>query len=129
MYSVSRYILTESSAVSDKDSPTSSVSEQVFLILLSLAAGRKHGYAILKDVEAMSAGALLLSTSTLYGALGRLEHQGLVGRVPVEPEVAPGLPRKVYELTPQGGALLHAEAARLRRMTALTTRYLPGNSW
>ena len=115
--------------MNDKGSPTSSISEQVFLILLSLAAGRKHGYAILKDVEAMSAGALLLSTSTLYGALGRLENQGLVGHVPVEHEVAPGLPRKVYELTPQGSALLHAETARLRRMTALATRYLPGNAW
>lgn len=115
--------------MSDKRSPTSSVSEQVFLILLSLAAGRKHGYAILKDVEAMSGGALVLSTSTLYGALGRLEHQGLVGHVPVEQDVAPGLPRKVYELTSQGWALLHAEATRLRRMTALTTRYLPEDSW
>ena len=115
--------------MNDKHSPTSSVSEQVFLILLSLAAGRKHGYAILKDVEAMSAGALLLSTSTLYGALGRLEKQGLIGHVPVGLEMAPGLPRKVYELTPQGGALLQAEAARLRRMTALAIRHLPGNSW
>ncbi len=115
--------------MSDKRSPASSVSEQVFLILLSLAAGRKHGYAILKDVEAMSGGVLVLSTSTLYGALGRLENQGLVGHVPVEHDVAPGLPRKVYELTSQGRAVLGAEAARLQRMTALTTRYLPEDSW
>jgi DNA-binding PadR family transcriptional regulator len=105
------------------------VSEQVFLILLSLAAGRKHGYAILKDVEAMSGGALVLSTSTLYGALGRLEREGLVGHVEAEREVAPGLPRKVYELTPGGLALLQGEAARLRRMALLANRYLPGSSW
>jgi len=116
-------------SVSDKGSSTSTVSEQVFLILLSLAAGRKHGYAILKDVEAMSGGALVLSTSTLYGALGRLEREGLVGHVPVEQEVAPGLPRKVYELTPGGLALLQGEAARLRRVAALANRFLPGSSW
>ena len=101
----------------------------MFLILLSLAAGRKHGYAILKDVEAMSGGALVLSTSTLYGALGRLEREGLVGHVEAEREVAPGLPRKVYELTPGGLALLQGEAARLRRMAALANRCLPGSSW
>jgi DNA-binding PadR family transcriptional regulator len=113
----------------DKGSATSTVSEQVFLILLSLAAGRKHGYAILKDVEAMSGGARVLSTSTLYGALGRLEREGLVGHVEAEREVAPGLPRKVYELTPGGLALLQGEAARLRRIAALASRRLPGSAW
>ena len=115
--------------MSDKGASTSTVSQQAFLILLSLAAGRKHGYAILKDVEAMSGGTLVMSTSTLYGALGRLERDGLVGHVPVEQEVAPGLPRKVYELTPGGLALLQDEAARLRGMAALANRYLPGSSW
>ncbi len=115
--------------MSDKESSTPTVSQQVFLILLSLAAGRKHGYAILKDVEALSEGTLVKSTSTLYGALGRLEREGVVGHVPIEQEVAPGLPRKVYELTPAGLALLQDEAARLRRMAALANRYLPGSSW
>lgn len=117
------------SSVSDKESVTSTVSQQVFLILLSLADTRKHGYAILKDVEAMSGGALVMSTSTLYGALRRLEKDGLVVRVPVEQEVAPGLPRKVYELTPKGLALLQSEAARLRRLATLVDHYLPGGSW
>lgn len=43
-----------------------------FYILLSLAPGQKHGYAIMKDVEALSDGRLSLSTGTLYGALKRL---------------------------------------------------------
>ena len=100
------------------------VSEPVFFILLSLAAGRKHGYAILKDIETMSEEALLLSTSTLYGALSRLEEQGFIRRVPVGHQVAPGLPRKVYELTPQGFELLQGEADRLNRMAALAQGYL-----
>ncbi len=46
--------------------------EPTFLILLSLADGEKHGYAILKDVSEISQGKVLLSTGTLYEALARL---------------------------------------------------------
>jgi DNA-binding PadR family transcriptional regulator len=101
------------------------VSEPVFLILLSLVSGQKHGYAILKEIEAISHETMLLSTSTLYGALSRLEEQGYIGRVPAEQQVAPGLPRKVYELTPHGLNLLHAEAERLHRMSHIAQHYLP----
>jgi PadR family transcriptional regulator, regulatory protein PadR len=104
------------------------VSEPVFFILLSLSAGRKHGYAILKDVETMSEEKLLLSTSTLYSALSRLEEQDIVRRVPVDGQVSPGLPRKVYELTSQGLKLLQAESSRVQRMAALSRRYLVGTS-
>jgi len=99
------------------------ISEPVFFILLSLSTGRKHGYAILKNVETMSDGKLLLSTSTLYSALGRLEGQKMVRRVPVEGQVTPGLPRKVYELTSQGLKLLQAESGRVQRLAALSLRY------
>jgi DNA-binding PadR family transcriptional regulator len=103
------------------------ISEPVFFILLSLADGRKHGYAILKDVERLSQASLLLSTSTLYGALGRLEERGHVERVLAGGEPAPGLPRKVYVLTPQGLALLNAEARRLQRLADLARRYRIGD--
>ena len=98
---------------------TTQVSEQVFYILLSLASGRKHGYAILKEIEAISDGALLLSTSTLYGALSRLEDQGIIRRVPAKQNTAPGLPRKVYELTPKGLNLLNLETERVQRMSRI----------
>lgn len=101
------------------------VSEPVFFILLSLVSGRKHGYAILKEIETISGEALLLSTSTLYGALSRLEEQGYIRRVPAGQQSTPGLPRKVYELTPDGLDLLHGEAQRLRRMSLIARRYLP----
>ena len=105
---------------------TQPISEPVFFILLSLAAGRKHGYAILKEVELLSQDALLLSTSTLYGALGRLEAQGYVERVAAGGEPAPGLPRKVYALTPEGRDLLNAEARRVQRLAELARRYQIG---
>ena len=103
------------------------ISEPVFYILLSLNAGRKHGYAILKDVERLSQAALLLSTSTLYGALGRLEEQGHVERVPAGGDPAPGLPRKVYAITPKGRDLLNAEAVRVQRLAELARRHQIGD--
>ena len=103
------------------------ISEPVFFILLSLAAGRKHGYAILKDIEKLSQGSVLLSTSTLYGALGRLEEQGHVRRLPPGEEPAPGLPRKVYAITTQGMDLLHAAARRVQRLADLTRRHRIGD--
>jgi PadR family transcriptional regulator PadR len=93
------------------------LSEPSFYILLSLSAGRKHGYAILKDVPVLSQAAVKLSTSTLYEALSRMQEQGLIVRVenPPEPAGGPGLPRKAYELTTLGRRTLEAELARLRR--------------
>ena len=60
------------------------LSESTFLILLSLAPGPKHGYAIMKEVAALSGNRVQLSTGTLYGALGRLLSQGLIEQAPDE---------------------------------------------
>ena len=51
---------------------TLALSEPVLFVLLSLAEQPRHGYSILKDIESMSGGRVLLSTGTLYGALQRL---------------------------------------------------------
>lgn len=107
--------------------------EPTFFILLSLIPGEKHGYAILKDVEALSAGKLRLSTGTLYEALSRLLEQGLIERVEVEGETrnvgsAPGKPRKVYKLTGMGRQVIEAEAARLQGLAAAARRQL-GEEW
>lgn len=99
--------------------------EPTFFILLSLAPGAqeaesKHGYAILKQVEALSRGKVRLSTGTLYEALARLLDQGLVERLD-EPEVDgsgahPGKPRKAYRLTRMGRRALDAERQRLQAL-------------
>ena len=54
------------------------LTEPVLLVLLSLAEQPRHGYSIIKDVEQMSGGRVLLSTGTLYGALQRLLDRGWV---------------------------------------------------
>jgi DNA-binding PadR family transcriptional regulator len=96
------------------------LTEPTFYILLSLALEKKHGYAILKDVEALSDGKVRLSTSTLYGALGRLLDQGLIERVPNDEEAntGPGLPRKAYGLSQTGRRILEAETRRMQTLVA-----------
>ena len=96
------------------------LTEPTLYILLSLAPGKKHGYAILKDVENLSAGQVCLSTSTLYSALGRLLDRALIERVPDQAgeEAHPGLPRKAYVLSELGRRVLEAETARMQALVA-----------
>jgi DNA-binding PadR family transcriptional regulator len=94
------------------------LSEPVLLILLSLAEQPRHGYSILKDVEAMSAGRVVLSTGTLYGALGRLLDERWIERF-TEDEASRD--RQAYRLTPKGRQSLLAEVARMNRLTRLAT--------
>jgi DNA-binding PadR family transcriptional regulator len=96
--------------------------EPTFYILLSLAGGKKHGYAILKDVEYLSQGKVRLSTGTLYEGLARLLEQNLIERVPDQKkngqstQIHPGKPRKAYLLTSFGKEVLEAETHRLRTL-------------
>jgi DNA-binding PadR family transcriptional regulator len=82
----------------------------LFHVLLSLADGEKHGYAILKEVEQRTNGSVLLSTGTLYGIIKRLLADGLIR------ESAAGSDdrRTAYRLTAFGRKVALAEAERLR---------------
>src|SRR5512146_3483388 len=90
------------------------LTEPVLLVLLSLAQQPRHGYAILKDVESMSAGRVLLSTGTLYGALQRLLGNGWIERVP---EDNTPRDRRTYRLTSRGRRNLQMEIERMRHLT------------
>ena len=95
------------------------INEPTFFILLSLASGPKHGYAVLKDTEELSRGKISLSTSTLYTALNRLLNQGLIERSDAgQNGSGPGLPRKVYRLNERGRRILNAEAKRMQDILA-----------
>ena len=93
------------------------LSDTGFYLLLSLAENPRHGYAILKDVEILSRGDVVLSVSTLYTSLSRLLAQGLIERFEDGDGLdAPGLPRKSYQLTSNGRAALRVSAGRMRNM-------------
>lgn len=82
--------------------------DPTLLVLTSLTAGPKHGYALIQDVEAMSG--IALGPGTLYGVLARLEEEGLVAALPVEDR------RRPYKLTALGATTLRE---RLETMSAV----------
>ena len=94
------------------------LTEPVLLILLSLAGQPRHGYSILKDVERMSDGRVVLSTGTLYGALRRLLDDDWIERFE-ERESSRG--RQAYRLTPNGRRNLQAEVNRMKHLTRLAS--------
>lgn len=100
------------------------LQEPSFLILTALAAGTQHGYGIIKDVQALSDGALTLRVGTLYGALDRLAAEGLV--VLDREEIVDSRLRRYYRLTSAGAEQLAAQAARHRRQAAAALRRLGG---
>lgn len=89
------------------------VSESVLLILGSLAEQPRHGYALLKDVEALSDGRVRMSTGTLYGAIYRLLDDGWIERWQQE-DVSRD--KQAYRLTKAGGAALKSELERLEHL-------------
>jgi DNA-binding PadR family transcriptional regulator len=89
------------------------LTEATFFILLSLSSGKKHGYAIMKDVEQLSGERICLGTGTLYGALGRLLDQGWIERIEEEQDTR--RPRKAYVLSELGRRILLAETVRLQK--------------
>ena len=91
-----------------------------------MARQKQHGYAILKAVEDLSGGKIVLSNGTLYGALTRLQDQQLIERVPSDEPEDSGRPRKAYRLTQTGSRVLNAEVDRLRSLVDTAQVYLPG---
>ena len=87
------------------------MTEATFWILTVLAGGRQHGYAILRDVERLTASEVSLRVSTLYATLDRLERDGSVCRA--GDETVDGRARRYYELTADGRQALLLETERL----------------
>lgn len=95
----------------------------VFSILLALADGAKHGYAIMQAVDAETAGGLQLGPGTLYGSLDRMLRAKLVSETEGGDEPAPHSERRrYYQLTDFGGRVLRAEVRRLGQAMAVARR-------
>jgi DNA-binding PadR family transcriptional regulator len=93
-----------------------------FLILSALALGPLHGYAVIKEVERLSADSVHLAAGTLYAALDRLTDEGLI-EVDHE-ETVDGRLRRYYRLTVTGTAALAAEAEQMRRDARMVAQRL-----
>jgi PadR family transcriptional regulator, regulatory protein PadR len=105
------------------------LSEPTLYILISLATGPKHGYAIAKDVKVLSETRVTLSVSTLYTILKRLLEDGWIKRAgeTVGPEGREER-RKAYALTEQGQRILSAEQQRLTSLVALVRKHTAGGN-
>ena len=98
-----------------------SLSEPVFLILVSLAEEARHGYAILKDVEDLSNRRVRMSTGTLYGALRRLLEDGWIEHFR---EVDAPRGRQAYRLSSDGKSVLNEEVNRMKVLARLASSRL-----
>jgi len=89
------------------------MSRQTFQILLALADGPMHGYAIIQDVTKRTDGEIQLTPSTLYDALARLVDQQWIKET-----ASDGPRRRTYALTSRGREATTREARRLSRLIA-----------
>src|SRR5262249_49271323 len=89
----------------------------MFHVLVALADRPTHGYAIMKEVEETTSGAVRLSTGTLYGIIKRLLSDGLI-----KERAGRNDRRRLYELTAFGREVALAEASRLEGTLALAKR-------
>jgi DNA-binding PadR family transcriptional regulator len=92
----------------------------VFYILVILAEGDRHGYAIMQETTKRSGGAVRLGPGTLYTAINRLLKEGLI--VECEERPAPEMDdsrRRYYRLSDRGSRALAAEAKRLDELARL----------
>ena len=88
-----------------------------FDVLLSLAAGERHGYGIIQDAESRGYTAVP-DVGTLYRALRRMQDQGLIGASePREVPEAGNERRHYYQITPLGLDVARAESRRLNALT------------
>lgn len=92
------------------------LSPTTFHVLVAMASGPRHGYAITREVEALTEGRIVMGPGTLYGSLQRMVAAGLI-----EETANPGDDglhadrRRYYRMTPLGSGALRAESERLLR--------------
>lgn len=96
------------------------------LLLATLDAGPRHGYAVIEALREGSAGRFDLPTGTVYPALHRLERAGLVTG---DWSVVDGRRRRTYRLTPAGRARIRAERAGWRDFAAAVSAIVEPRAW
>jgi DNA-binding PadR family transcriptional regulator len=95
----------------------------VFHILLALADGENHGYAIMQEVAAITDGEMKMGPGTLYGSIKRMLEAGLIAESDERPD--PALDderRRYYRLTSFGERVAQAESRRLAALLHTASR-------
>jgi DNA-binding PadR family transcriptional regulator len=100
----------------DDDNRPAAISPAMFHVMVAIADGDRHGYAIMKEVASRTNGSVQLTASTLYGIVKRLLADGLIAETTARAAPAGDDPRRrYYRLTPLGRRLARAEADRMAR--------------
>jgi DNA-binding PadR family transcriptional regulator len=90
--------------------------DAALLILTSLAGGPKHGYAMVEDIAAITG--VRLGPGTLYGAIGRLEAEGMIEALESDDR------RRPYQITQRGRSHLETEIGSMKGLIATGLRRL-----
>ena len=110
----------------NKSQPAAPLTPPVFHILIALADGERHGYAIMQDVAQQTNNGLQLGPGTLYGCIKRMLTAGLIEESDERPD--PEMDderRRYYRMTSLGRRVVRAEAERLAgAVTAARSRRL-----
>ncbi len=85
-------------------------------LVLALLEGESHGYALMRRVEELSAGAVRMGPGTLYGTLNRLLADGLIIETTDHARREDNERRRYYRLTGEGQQVAHSELARLHTL-------------
>jgi DNA-binding PadR family transcriptional regulator len=101
----------------------------MFQVLIALADGEKHGYAVIKEVARRTDGRIVLSAATLYTIIRRFVQEGVIQESAERPD--PALDderRRYYRLAPFGRGVAVAEVRRLEGIVAhaRNLRLVPG---
>lgn len=111
--------MTETAASNRKEAPSADVTPAMFHILLALAEGPRHGYAIMQEVERSTHGEMRLPPGTLYRSIKRLLDDGLIDESDGPDDDDTDERRRYYELTADGHAVAVGEARRLAEIVGL----------
>jgi DNA-binding PadR family transcriptional regulator len=128
---ISKAEYSSSPAPGVDDTPAAAnLTPAVFHIMVALAQGDAHGYAIMRDVEHLSGGAMRLGPGTLYRSVQRMVVDGLIEERDISlDDETDDERRRYYRLTARGVAVARAEAKRLEALVdAARTRNLLGDS-
>jgi DNA-binding PadR family transcriptional regulator len=108
------------------------VNHAEFQILLALADGDRHGYGIMREIEAASQGAVRLGPGTLYGTIKRMLRAELIEKSATRPAPRDDDDRRrsYYGLTQKGRTVVTQESERLAALVhvAETKRVLRGRA-
>ncbi|MCM3031774.1 PadR family transcriptional regulator [Niallia sp. MER 6] len=97
------------------------LTESTYLVMLALYNDPLHGYGIIKMIERISEGNLIIAPGTLYGILSNLEKQKLIKAWKEELD---SRKKKTYTLTEKGKQVFQEEFNRYQKMVSFTERII-----